>query len=146
MEKKKMKARNDRLDIRSSRLQFTILARARGCPADRKPYTRPGVREQCWDRQRHGTTRSSRNPRTRDRLTLASLADHRTFQMEQHTCTDGLRPPTAQRSSARTSNVSPGNATSPYSYLRVLPTGFMLREPVVGEGRIGPLLPLRSVC
>lgn len=29
MVKKNMKARNDRLDIRSSRLQFTILAQAR---------------------------------------------------------------------------------------------------------------------
>lgn len=76
----------------------------------------------------------------------STLAVHRTFQMEQRTCTDGLRPPMAQWSSARASNVSPGNATCPYSYLRVLPTGFMFREPLVGEGRIGPLLPLRSVC
>lgn len=41
MEKKNMKAKNDRLDIRGSRLQVTILAQARVASADVSPIKRP---------------------------------------------------------------------------------------------------------
>lgn len=84
MEKKNMKARNDRLDIRSSRLQFTILAdQARVSAAGMKPIKHtaaaslgPGADER-GRRRGHGGRPAPSEPggAARRRLTLlAGLA------------------------------------------------------------------------